>query len=204
MEGCKPIIGIVGGIGAGKTTVASEFCRLGCGVISADGLNHEILEREEIIEHIKEIWGLGVLKVNGSVDRRALGEIVFGDAEEMGKLTDLVHPFIAKRQAELVSQYQEDTGVRAIVLDVPLLFEVGHDRLCDVVVFVESDWDIRSKRTAERLGWEKKQQKKAENLQLALDKKAKMSDYTICNNSGLSELAFQVDRLLSTILGANR
>ena len=203
MQNQKLTIGLAGGIGAGKSTVAQEFAKLGCAVISADELNHEVLRRPEVIERIRQWWGPGVLDDLGRVDRSALGQIVFNDPGQLKKLTDLVHPLIVDLQGDLIRAHQDDPRTKAIILDVPLLFEVGQNELCDKVVFVATDEQIRQKRIENRKGWDKKKTKNAENLQFALDTKAKMSDYRVQNNSSIPGLAVQIAKLLSALMQEN-
>ena len=203
MQNQKLTIGLAGGIGAGKSTVAQEFAKLGCAVISADELNHEVLRRPEVIERIRQWWGPGVLDDLGRVDRSALGQIVFDDPGQLKKLTDLVHPLIVDLQGDLIRAHQDDPRTKAIILDVPLLFEVGQNELCDKVVFVATDEQIRQKRIENRKGWDKKKTKNAENLQFALDTKAKMSDYRVQNNSSIPGLAVQIAKLLSALMQEN-
>lgn len=201
--GRKLIIGVTGPTGGGKSTVAEMMGKQGCAVINADALNHEVLQRPNVIQQIRDKWGPEVIGADGKIDRQALGKIVFEHPEAMEKLTKLVHPLIEERQHQLMADYQSDPKIRAIVLDVPLLFEVGWNKKCDVVVFVTADEEIRAQRVNSRLSWGKYQLKKAENLQLALDTKAQMSDHIIYNNSGIPELSGQVASLLSQILDAN-
>ena len=203
MQNQKLTIGLAGGIGAGKSTVAQEFAKLGCAVISADELTHEVLRRPEVIERIRQWWGPGVLDDLGRVDRSALGQIVFNDPGQLKKLTDLVHPLIVDLQGDLIRAHQDDPRTKAIILDVPLLFEVGQNKLCDKVVFVATDEEIRRKRIENRKGWDKKKTKNAENLQFALDTKAKMSDYRVQNNSSIPGLAVQIAKLLSALMQEN-
>jgi len=195
----KVIIGLAGGPGSGKSTVADEFEKLGCAVIRADVLNHEILRRPAIIKQVRTWWGERVLGADGQIDRETLGEIVFNDENELKKLTDLVHPLVEARQQELIQGQQDDPQVKAIVLDVPLLFEVGQNTLCDTVIFVRAEESVRLSRLQKR-GWTAKKAKKAENLQFALDTKGKMSDHTLDNNSSIPVLARQVAKLFSLLV----
>ena len=197
----KPVIGIVGGVGAGKSTVAAEFGKLGCAVISADELNHEVLRRPEVVEQVSRWWGPGVLDGQGQIDRRKVGKIVFEDQEALDQLTGLVHPLIKRRQEELMAGAQEAPDVVAIVLDVPLLIETGQRDVCDFLVFVEASEGIRRARLQNKADWGPDRAKKVENLQLALDIKARMSDYKVQNNSGVPDVAPQVVSLLSMIVG---
>ena len=198
----KAVIGLAGAIGSGKSTVAGELAKLGCAVIDADVLNHEILQETPVREQLQQWWGRAITDEHGQIDREALGRIVFNDPSQLKKLTDLVHPLIERRQAQLMAEYQGNPGIKAIVLDIPLLFEVGQNRLCDAVVFVQVDENLRTERLGKR-GSDPEQTKKAENLQFALDMKAKMSDYKVQNNSSIPCLAMQIARLLSALMQEN-
>jgi len=196
----KPIIGIVGAPGSGKTTVAGQFAAIGCGVISADQINHEVLNRPEIIAQLVEWWGLSVVRDQGRIDREAVAKIVFENAEELEKLTSLVHPLIEQRQNELIKILKNDPKIKAVVLDVPLLIEKKYHKLCDSIVFVQANETIRADRLGRSRGWDNKKIKKIENLQLSLDIKTEISEYTIRNNSSIPVTASQVGRVLTLVL----
>ena len=198
----KLIVGIAGGVGVGKSTVARELGKLGCAVISADAINHQVLQEPEVAERIDQWWGGQVTGSDGKIDRKALGNIVFNDAIAMKKLTDLVHPIIEKRQKALIQEYLADENITAIVLDVPLLFEVGQQGICDSVIFVRADEKVRIERLKAGRGWDVGRIKKIEKMQLELDIKAKMSDHMVENNSTISVLAAQVAEVFSFVLEA--
>ena len=200
----KPVIGIVGAPGSGKSTVARQFARLGAAVIDADQISHELLAEPEIIEKIVGFWGKPILDPDGSVNRKALGNIVFNDETELKKLTDLIHPLVAQREQELIDAYQKDADIAAIVLDVPLLIEVGHEKWCDCLVVVKTHNSIRHKRLKEKFGWDGERIKKVENSQIALDIKEKMSEHTVCNNSSIPDLAAQAAEILPLVLEKKR
>ena len=196
----KYIIGIIGAVGAGKSTVAAEFARLGCGIVRADELNHELLMRSEIVERLVGWWGVGILKPDGCIDRSIVADIVFGNAAELKKLTDLVHPLIERRIERLIHIYQEDTAIKAVILDVPLLIEADLLKLCDSVIFVKTNEQNREKRLKNNRHWTPQRIKIIENSQISLDFKEKMSEYTIDNNSGIPATASQVEQLFLSIL----
>ena len=113
----KPIIGLTGAPGSGKTTAARQFEKLGCAVVGADQLNHEILANPNIIQEIVSWWGKQVLRADGQLDRDRVGRIVFEDSDKLYQLTQLVHPLIAEREKELIDLYQGNSEVDAVVLD---------------------------------------------------------------------------------------
>ena len=117
----KPIIGILGGIGSGKSTVASEFAKLGCKVIDADRIAHELLDRQDVREEIIASFGRAVLDSAGNIDREKLAEVVFANGGKLSALNRVVHPLVLAGAERLIEQYNHQGEVAAIVLDIPLL-----------------------------------------------------------------------------------
>ncbi len=188
----KPIIGILGGIGSGKSTAAAEFVKLGCSVIDADKIAHKLLDTPEIKKNILSIFGNNILDGSGNISRHKLGEIVFNSQDLLKKLTDILHPDVIAEIERQVQYLQGDRTVKAIVLDIPLLLETGLEKRCDRLIFVKCDLKKRVERAAKNSFFDAKQLKIRENLQISLDKKASIAENTIDNNSDLSALARQV------------
>jgi dephospho-CoA kinase len=186
----KPVIGILGGIGSGKSTVAAELGRLGCAVIDADKLAKDALEVAVLREAVVARFGAGIVTPGGQIDRAALAKIVFSDREKLSILTNIIHPWVLTQTQALIEAYEKQ-HYKAIVLDVPLLAEVGWEKYCDVMIFVRASEQTRYARGALR-GLGPEDIRKRENFQISLDNKARMAEYTINNNSDLSELAQQV------------
>ncbi|MBN1846628.1 MAG: dephospho-CoA kinase, partial [Sedimentisphaerales bacterium] len=138
-------------------------------------------------------------KAKGTLNRRAVAEIVFSNPAELERLTRLVHPLIAEREKQLVARYRGDSGIAAIVLDVPLLYESGQDRWCDKVIFVDCPESLRRERLRKSRGWEAETTKKIDALQWNTQLKAQRADYVIRNHSSLTELANQVETILARI-----
>ncbi|MBN1795795.1 MAG: dephospho-CoA kinase [Sedimentisphaerales bacterium] len=199
----KPIIGILGGIGSGKSTVAGEFARFGCAVIDADKIAHNLLQEPPIKDKVVSLFGAGLLDTNGNIDRQRLGEIVFSNMEKLSLLTDMIHPPVLDRTALLIEQFQHDDSVKAIVLDMPLLMEVGWDKRCDTLIFVECDRQKRVQRAKKSGIFNENQLKFRENFQISLDKKRNIAENTIDNNSGLMALARQVSELFPKVVRSN-
>jgi dephospho-CoA kinase len=197
----KPVIGLLGGVASGKSTVAAEFGRLGCGVIDADKISHKILDKEDVSAKIVSVFGAGMLDPAGRIDRKKLGDTVFADAEKLSALTSIIHPVVLARSEQLIEQYNAQDEIKAIVLDMPLLVEVGWEKRCDKLIFVDCSRRKRLDR-AKKIGvFDERQLKIRENLQMPLDRKAEVADNTIDNNSGLSELARQVADIFSRLVG---
>lgn len=197
--GYKPIIGILGGVCSGKSTVAAEFVKLGCKVIDADKITHELLTEETIKEKIVAAFGRAILDSKGQIDRRRLGEIVFADADKLSIINGIIHPLVMQRTEELIELYNRQNQVKAIVLDLPLLVEIGWAKRCNRLIFVDCERKIREKR-AKKLGFDKNQLKNRENFQISLDNKIDIADNTIENNSDFSALVRQVADIFSDIM----
>lgn len=195
----KPVIGILGGIGSGKSTVAAEFGRLGCAVIDADKIAHELLERADVKERVKGLFGGAVLDSDGKIDRRKLAEAAFADAGKLAALNQIIHPLVFKQTEELMEQYKQESGVKAIVLDMPLLMEVGWEKRCDKLIFVDCKPHLRAKRAKKAGICSENELKIRENFQISLDKKAGIADNIVDNNSSLSALAGQVAEIFSNM-----
>ena len=195
----KPVIGILGGIGSGKSTIAAEFAKLGCKVIDADRIAHELLQEPAVREKVVGLLGQAVLDSSGKIDRRKVAEVVFADENMLASLNRIIHPRVLQRTQELIEQSRSQNQVKAIVLDMPLLVEVGWHKKCDKIIFVDCEQKLRQER-AEKMGFDKKQIKIRENFQISLDNKANLADNIIENNSDFSAIAKQVTGIFSYIV----
>lgn len=196
----KPIIGILGGIGSGKSTVAAEFAKLGCKVIDADKIAHELLEREAVKKKIISAFGKGILDSAGKVDHKKLADVVFTDADKLSQLNNIVHPLVLAGAEQLIERYNRQNQVKAIVLDMPLLVEVGWAKRCDRLIFVDCKPQLRADR-AKKMGiFNKNQLRIRENLQISVDSKAGLADNIIENNFSFSALARQVADIFSYVV----
>jgi len=197
--GKKPIIGILGGIGSGKSIVAAEFAKLGCKVIDADKIAHKLLDEQTVKEKIIASFGRAILDSDDKIDREKLAEVVFANTDRLLSLNEIIHPLVLQRAEELIKQYNSQNQVKAIVLDMPLLVEVGWDKRCDKLIFIDCEQKLRLDR-AKKMGFDKNQVKIRENFQISLDNKANLADNTINNNSDFSALARQVADIFSYIV----
>jgi len=198
----KPIIGLAGGIGAGKSTVARLLAEAGCMVASSDKVNREALRDAEIRRTLVEWWGEGILDGSGEIDRGAVAKIVFADAGERKRLEGLTHPWIQRRHLEQFAGAGPET--RALVIDAPLLFEAGWEGFCEAVIFVDAPRALRLTRLKRERNWTEKDVKEREDSQLVLDEKRSRADHIIWNDGELSDLAEQVRRVLSEILESRK
>ena len=195
----KPVIGLVGGIGAGKSTVAAELALLGCAVIDGDEIGHQLLLDESIKQPIRQRWGDGVFDSDGEVSRPALGKIVFADADELAALNAILHPRIRHEMKRRIAEAQSQRNVEAVVLDAAVLIEAGWQDLCSAVVFVDAPRSARLGRVRTQRNWDDAELSARENLQIALDKKRSMADHVISNLASDPSFAQDVRELLSRI-----
>jgi dephospho-CoA kinase len=198
--GKKPVIGIIGGMYSGKSTVASMFAKLGCAVIDADSISHQLIEEKDVLTKIIRVFGKEILDEKGKINRPALANRVFSDPAKLAILTSILHPLIMVRVEELIKQCEPQPAVRAIVLDIPLLVEVGWEKRCDHLIFVDCAPPIRLERARNKGVFDADQLKIRENLQISLDKKKRIADNIVDNNSDLSGLSKQIANIFSNIM----
>jgi len=195
----KPIIGILGGIASGKTAVAREFGKLGCAVIDADRIAHELLDEPSVKQSIIKEFGDGILDPAGRISRKKLADIAFADKDKISVLNNILHPPVLRQIEVLIERFNGQTNIKAIVLDMPLLMEIGWHKRCDRLIFVDCDPDLRAKRAKKMCLCSENQLKIRENFQISLDSKASIADNVVYNNSSFSDLVRQVADIFSYI-----
>lgn len=197
------VIGLVGGIGSGKSTVARMIGeRDGVVVIDADRLGHEILLLDEVKTLIRAEWGDVPFGDDGEIDRRKMAALVFSGTVEssthLEKLLAISHPRIAerlKRQIETAKM-----GEKALVLlDAPLLLEGNWDRFCDEIIFVDTPEHVRMKRVMQR-GWTMAEYQARAANQLPLETKRHAARFVIENHCSLNELRGCIDDVLQRLM----
>ena len=208
-----PVIGLVGGIGAGKSAVARALESLGCVVMDSDAQAKALLENAGVRETLVSWWGEGVLKSEGAggagkasggrIDRAAVAAIIFGAPAERRRLEMLIHPMLhaeRRRRIQEIEAARTSLSPAAIVIDAPLLFEAGVDRECDAVIFVEAPFEARLKRVCESRGWDEAELRRREASQLPLDEKRRRARHVVENTGSLDDLRAQVSRVLTQII----
>jgi len=190
----------MGGIGSGKSFVADLFARQGCLAIHADQQVQEAYRDRAVLGALRDWWGEGAFLATGEVNRKAIAAIIFSDPSERARLEHLLHPWIAQRRDELMSRTSGDISIRAYVWDTPLLAEVGLDRHCDALVFVESPRAVRLARLGQSRGWGEQELERRENLQWPLDRKREIAHYVVDNSADAEVVQHQVKNLLSRII----
>jgi dephospho-CoA kinase len=194
------IIGLTGGIGSGKTTVAALFAQRGAFVIDTDVIAREIVQSDSpVLEAIRQEFGDEIILSDGSLDRPALARIIFGNEAKRTKLNQLTHPEILKRVLAIIGAQPSES---IIVVVVPLLFESGFDRSCDRSVAVIASPELRRHRLQERDGLSVSEVEARMRTQLPDAEYEKRADIVVRNEDNLTALGREVDRAWQTITGA--
>lgn len=200
----KPIIGIVGGIGSGKSFVARLFGELGCLVIDSDELIRQAYQRPDVRQTLRQWWGDEAFDATGEINRPAIARRIFNDPEEKRRLEHLLHPLANEQRDRLMRQSAGDAQVIAYVWDTPLLVETGMHRQCDAVVFVDAPVEQRLARVAQGRQWDRAELNRREKLQEPLDKKREIADHVIGNTADDADvIRGQVREVLSRILAGS-
>lgn len=201
-EPFRPVIGIVGGIGSGKSEVARAFAALGCEVCTSDELARRVLAEPDVVAHISEIVSkspesASILAADGSIDRARLARAIFASSEMRYQVERVMHPRIeALRRAQFAAAPASTVG---FIIDAPLLLEVGLERECDAVVFVDAPQETRLARVERARGWSAEEFTRRESAQLSLEEKRRRATDIVLNNASTAELSANVARILAEI-----
>lgn len=190
------IIGLTGSIATGKSTITQMFIDLGIKVIDADKIAREVVEKgKPAYEQIVVTFGTDILHEDQTIDRKALGDIVFNDAEKRKTLNNIIHPEIRKEMLR-----QRDTYVEAeekcVVLDIPLLFESKLTHFVDKIIVVSTDESVQLTRLMERDQSTKESAEQRIQSQIPIAEKIKKADAVIDNNGTVEESYQQLENIL--------
>ncbi len=182
-------VGLSGGIGSGKSTVAKMFAELGAVVIDADAIAKEVLEPGQIgFENVLVHFGNEVLDSSGNIDRKQLAKLVFNNKSQLAHLEGIVHPAVIARVAEIRESLPHDA---VVIYDTPLLFEKKLQSQFDKVIMVVSDLELRKARLLER-GLSLQDIEARIASQATDDEKVAVADNVIVNNGSMQDLRDQV------------
>lgn len=179
-----PIVGVIGGIGSGKSAVARGAAALAnVAVIDADRLGHEVLEFDSVKSRLRDRYGSAIFDAQGQVNRKSLAMQVFGvgNATARRDLEAIVHPVIAERMDAAIAAAAA-SGRDAVLVDAAVLLEAGWSGRCDAIVYVDATPEVRWRRVQERSGWTVEELQRREASQLSLEAKRAQSTVVIENN----------------------
>lgn len=188
------VIGIAGGIACGKSLVADCFQRLGAEILNVDGIGHDVLKLPEVVQAVRDQWGEDVFCDDGNIDRKSLGRIVFAQTkddslDQLEILEGITHPQIARVVAEHLAELRNRDEVPAVILDAPVMFKAGWDKLCDKIVFVDVPLELRQKWALANRGWSHVELALRERRQLPIEEKRNRST-DIIDNTGTPDQLF--------------
>jgi dephospho-CoA kinase len=192
------IVGLAGGSGTGKSTVAAHLVEHGAGLVDADRIAHELLEDERLRAAIRERFGEGVIK-GGRVDRSALGEIVFGDRESREALNAIVHPSVLEACRRKLAEF-ESQGVELAVVDAALLLEVEVPFELDLVIALRVSREVQIERLLAKGGATLDEIVARLDSQSDLERTLDRADIVIDTGRPVADVLADVDRVIGGLL----
>jgi len=198
------IIALTGGIASGKSTVSARLAEHGAVIVDADRLAREVVEPgQPALAQIVAEWGEGMLLADGTVNRPALGALVFGDKTALLRLNGITHPAVWARAKQLFAEAEAANPAAIVVYDVPLLVEASGDRPLrfDRVVVVNTSRDERIRRLITDRGMTEAEAKARIGAQASDDQRLAVADVVLDNGGSKEDLRAAVDELWATIAG---
>ncbi|HHT25230.1 MAG TPA: dephospho-CoA kinase [Clostridiaceae bacterium] len=195
------VIGITGGIGTGKSTVASLCREAGLAVLDADKISHSVTQSDGFaIPEIAERFGQEYINTDGSLNRAKMSDLVFENKKALDALSFIVHKHTMKQMAVYLDNL-ENSGEKVVVLDVPIPVKEGFLDRCDQVWNVTSDQDIRLNRLEKR-GLSRTEALRRMAVQMTPEEYSKIANIDIFNNHNFDQLREQVNKILASELGS--
>jgi dephospho-CoA kinase len=197
------IIGLTGGIACGKSTVSAMLAERGAFVVDADRIAREVvMPGEPALAEIAAVFGQAVIRDDGTLDRRKLGEIVFADPEKRKRLEAITHPAIRERMWARIRRVKADEPGRIVVADIPLLYETGQQGLYDGVLVVYAPREVQIRRLmARNPELTEAQALERINAQMDIERKKELADWVIDNGGSLESTGRQVEALWRELAG---
>lgn len=190
------LIGLTGGIATGKSTVSTLLRLSGYPVIDADQVVRQLqAAHSKGLERLTAVFGSGILNVDQTLNRQALGSLVFSDQTKLAKLNMIMQPLIREEIWRQIKNYQKQQ-IPYVILDAPLLFEEHYTDECDLVVVVATNHQIQVQRLMKRNGYSQTEAEQRIDSQMSLAKKKQLADIVIDNNGSKEELKRQVAGLI--------
>lgn len=192
-------IGLTGGIACGKSTVAELLVRRGAILIDADRIAREVVEPgEPALLEVSRFFGQAVLREDGSLDRKALGTIVFADADKRKQLETILHPRIRQRMQERLAETERDFPDRLAVVDVPLLYESRMENLFSEIMVVYVPAEVQTERLMARDGLTEEEARQRLAAQWPIEEKKRRADVVIDNSGDMRRTEQQIAHFWQT------
>jgi dephospho-CoA kinase len=194
-------VGLTGGIASGKSTVSRIFAGFGAKVLDADDVAREVLlPGQPAWTRLRQAFGQEFFRPDGTVKRKQLRKLVFADAEKRNQLNAIVHPEVMKEISRRSESWSSSDQAGVLLVDVPLLLEVGVANRFDKVVVVYVSESIQIQRLLQRDGISEEEAQQALKVQMALSQKVEQADYLIDNSGTLEETRIQVEKVWKELL----
>ena len=191
------ILGLTGGIACGKSTISAYLKEFGLPVIDADECSRVVVEKGSIgLEKLTEIFGNKILENDGTLNRKALGQIVFSDSEQLSLLNSVMEPLIRE---EISRRLNQENNTDLVVLDAPLLIEQHYDKICDFIMTIDVPKKIQLERLIERDNLSEDEAKSRIESQLSSRERNGFADVVIDSSGTVEQTRKQVIKWLETI-----
>jgi dephospho-CoA kinase len=187
-------VGLTGGIASGKTTVGRMLEELGCRIIDSDLITRQLFEPGNPVNAaVAQAFGPSVVASDGSIDRKVLGEMVFKNPELRQKLNSLVHPAIARHQAEFLAQASAEDPRAIGIVEAALIVEAGTHKKYDKLILVTASPEVQRQRLRQRSGLSPEQIETRIASQMPIEEKVRFADFVIDNSGDLARTRQQVE-----------
>jgi dephospho-CoA kinase len=197
-----PVVGVVGGVGSGKSSVVLEIAGLKLFVVDADRIGHRLLAEAAVRDELTAAFGTGILDARGRVNRRALAALVFGEgsmkAVNLQRLNGILHPRIRQKITNRLRSFP--AGTDAVILDAALLLEAGWRETCDAIIFIDTPLKLRRDRVLQTRAWTSAELAAREAAQWSLSRKRAAADHVVDNSGLIADSARQLEEILRGII----
>ena len=191
------VIGLTGGIGTGKSTVSNFLREHNFAIVDADKISREVVEPgKPLLKELEEAFGSEIIMEDGSLNRKGLAAIVFNEVEQRKLMDSIMHKEILAEMRRVMEEFIEQGTHQGVIIDAPLLFEIGLEKWCDQVWLVTADMDIRIQRVCARDNAKPEEVEARIRNQMSDDEKRKLSDEILDNSGTLEDLHTQLRNLL--------
>jgi dephospho-CoA kinase len=198
-------VGLTGGIGTGKSTIAAMFAKRGAYVLDYDELSHYVVEPEKPAwRDIVDFFGPSILREDRTINRPRLGEIVFADADKRRQLQSFIYPRLGEEYARRIQEITQKDPNAIIMADVPLLIETGMKSMFEKIILVYATREQQLGRMTARNGFDLESATKRLNAQMPIEEKLQYADYVVHNTGSLAAAEEQVEGIWNELVSLSR